>query len=161
MLLALRNWRQGRADRRSAWRLAVFVFVAMLIMWLCGYHHVLMLEEVEAVEHGVAKSLLLAAGTWLLYVAVEPFVRRFWPRTLISWTRLMRGRLRDPLIGQDVLLGVLAGCAAELAITYAPSRWYSNVGIVQFALLAGLALYGFYTSLGGWPVLREAFLEGS
>lgn len=42
-------------------------------------------------------------------MAVEPYVRRLWPHTLITWTRLINGQLRDPLVGRHVLVGALAG----------------------------------------------------
>ena len=42
----------------------------------------------------------------MLYVALEPYVRRLWPETLVSWSRLLLGRVRDPLVGRDVLLGM-------------------------------------------------------
>jgi len=47
---------------------------------------------------------------------VEPYVRRLWPKTLIAWSRVLEGRLRDPLVGQHVLLGALAGLAVSLLI---------------------------------------------
>ena len=28
---------------------------------------------------------------WILYIAIEPFVRRRWPQILVSWTRLLSG----------------------------------------------------------------------
>jgi serine/threonine-protein kinase len=46
---------------------------------------------------------------WALYIALEPYVRRRWPATLVSWSRLLAGRFRDPLVGRDVLVGCLAG----------------------------------------------------
>ena len=39
----------------------------------------------------------------------EPYVRRHWPHALISWSRMLTGNLRDPLVGRDVLWGVLMG----------------------------------------------------
>ena len=45
----------------------------------------------------------------MLYVALEPFVRRRWPHAIISWSRLLAGELRDPLVGRDLLWGVLLG----------------------------------------------------
>ncbi len=42
-------------------------------------------------------------------ISLEPLLRRVWPRTLISWTRLLSGYVRDPLVGRDVLIGMLAG----------------------------------------------------
>jgi hypothetical protein len=54
-------------------------------------------------------SLVWGAFTWLMYISLEPYVRRQWPHALISWTRLLSGRWRDPLVGRDVLAGLLAG----------------------------------------------------
>ena len=53
--------------------------------------------------------LWAAAMLWLLYLAVEPYIRRFWPSTLVSWSRLIAKQWRDPLVGRDVLLGVGLG----------------------------------------------------
>jgi hypothetical protein len=39
------------------------------------------------------------------YVACEPYVRRLWPEALVSWSRVLAGRLRDPLVGRDVIVG--------------------------------------------------------
>jgi len=46
---------------------------------------------------------------WLLYLAVEPFVRRHWPQTIVTWSRILGGKLRDPLVGADILIGVAFG----------------------------------------------------
>ncbi len=53
----------------------------------------------------------MRASMWLLYIALEPYVRRNWPQTIISWTRLVSGRLRDPLVGRDIVSGILLGMA--------------------------------------------------
>ena len=45
----------------------------------------------------------------MAYVALEPYVRRLWPTTLISWTRLLTGRFGDPLVGHDLLIGAAVG----------------------------------------------------
>lgn len=58
--------------------------------------------------------LFQAALFYLFYIAMEPYVRRRWPGTIISWTRLLSGRLRDPLVGRDVLFGLAAGVALAL-----------------------------------------------
>jgi hypothetical protein len=59
----------------------------------------------------IATALLYAGSMWLLYIALEPYVRRNWPQTIISWTRLVSGKLRDPLVGRDMVSGVLLGMA--------------------------------------------------
>jgi serine/threonine-protein kinase len=43
-------------------------------------------------------------------------VRRFWPQLLIGWTRLLSGRVRDPLVGRDILVGVAAGTVGAMLI---------------------------------------------
>jgi hypothetical protein len=46
---------------------------------------------------------------WVFYIALEPVVRRRWPQVLISWTRLLSGEWRDPLVGREVLVGCVLG----------------------------------------------------
>ncbi|HEY2951080.1 MAG TPA: hypothetical protein VGK40_00780, partial [Verrucomicrobiae bacterium] len=67
---------------------------------------------------GCAQALWKAAFFWLCYLALEPHVRRFWPQVLISWSRLVNGQWRDPLVGQNVLLGVLAGVFASAVFQF-------------------------------------------
>jgi len=45
--------------------------------------------------------------TWIFYIALEPFVRRRWLELIISWSRLMAGDFRDPLVWRDVPVGGL------------------------------------------------------
>src|SRR5262249_882888 len=45
------------------------------------------------------------------YMALEPAVRRRWPRILVSWSRLLDGDFRDPLVGRDILIGCFFGIA--------------------------------------------------
>jgi hypothetical protein len=49
---------------------------------------------------------------WLAYLAIEPYARRHWPDSLISWNRLLAGRLRDPLVASHVLAGFIGFLAA-------------------------------------------------
>ncbi|MBL8205843.1 MAG: serine/threonine protein kinase [Blastocatellia bacterium] len=108
VLLARYNFRQGRGDRRGAFRLALFVFVANLLSWMIFYRHTLDISEVETFFFlFISRSLMIAGILWLLYLALEPYVRRRWPDTLISWSRVLSGSLRDPLVGRDLLVGVL------------------------------------------------------
>jgi hypothetical protein len=115
VLLARYNFRQGRGDRRGALRLALFVFAARMLGWLFGASHVPTFNEVFLFfELAVSQALLAAGVLWLLYIALERFVRRRWPATIISWSRALSGGLRDPLVGRDVLVGVLFGIAKAL-----------------------------------------------
>ena len=106
VLLAIRNLRRGRGDRRGAWRLAVFTFLAWLVAALVRADHVADLTaEWELLTTLAARGLFVAALVWVLYVALEPYVRRRWPQALISWNRLLAGRLRDAMVGRDLLFG--------------------------------------------------------
>ncbi len=46
---------------------------------------------------------------WLAYVGFEPQIRRVWPHLLVTSTRLLSGRWRDPLVGRAVLAGIVVG----------------------------------------------------
>src|SRR5262249_23687481 len=40
---------------------------------------------------------------------LEPWVRRRWPETMISWSRFTTKGIRDPRVGRDILYGVAIG----------------------------------------------------
>jgi hypothetical protein len=113
-LLARRNTRLGRSDTRGAFRLAAFSFSLCVPIYLFGTHHVPGVEEVRQLFKVAITQLAWAATFWLAYVAIEPFVRRRWPDLIVSSTRLLAGRVRDPLIGRDILIGGLLGTAAAV-----------------------------------------------
>ncbi len=111
-VLARRNLRLGRGDRRGAFRLAGFVFAAWAVAWLFGAHHTPNFAEFPIFIQFLAVGLLLSCSFWVLYIALEPYVRRRWPAALVSWSRLLAGGFRDPLVGRDVLAGCLLGAFA-------------------------------------------------
>jgi len=53
---------------------------------------------------------------WPVYVAFEPYLRRYVPNTLIAWSRLLDGRWRDPLVGGHLLAGVTLGIGVSLVV---------------------------------------------
>ena len=108
--LAVRNLRRGQSDRRGARRLGWFTFAVGLIGFLLLAHHVAdPWAEWERMWTAVALALLMGSITWIGYIAIEPLVRRRWPRMLIGVSRLVSGRVRDPMIGRDLLVGTTAG----------------------------------------------------
>ena len=130
-VFARRNLRLGRGDRRGAMRLSAFVFCTVLASSLLAAHHVLDVgAEFLVFVRAASQALFSAASLWLLYIALEPFVRRHWPELLISWTRLLSGRFRDPLPGRDLLAGILFGCVIALGshITNALPTWFNFPG---------------------------------
>jgi serine/threonine-protein kinase len=114
-LLARYNLRRGRGDRQGAFRLAAFMFAVNLLIWLLRASHVPTLHEIKLLIQAVSVALFQACVIWLLYVALEPFARRRWPATLISWNRVLAGDFRDPRVGRDVLLGITFGtCSIQM-----------------------------------------------
>ena len=117
-VLASRNVRAGRGDRRGAVRLSTFILGCMFVAWMFGETHVAALGEATLLAMALSWALLVAGCCWLGYLAAEPFVRRQWPHMLVAWTRLLGGRVRDPLVGRDVLIGCAAGAVtAVLSLT--------------------------------------------
>jgi hypothetical protein len=110
-LVARRNLRLGRGDRQGAFRLALFVFAAWTVAWVFGAHHVSDFEEFPLFVEFLVWGSGFSYFTWLLYIALEPYVRRRWPAALVSWSRLLAGSVRDPLVGRDVLVGCLSGAS--------------------------------------------------
>ncbi len=113
---ALRNWRLGRSDRKRAFRLAAALLVLMMTHWLLAAHHVPDGSQLQIFFGGLYRSFFVFGLAGLLYLALEPYARKLWPRSLASWVRLLDGRWRDPIVGRDVLVGALMGPAIALAV---------------------------------------------
>jgi predicted Ser/Thr protein kinase len=108
--LARRNLAAGRGDRRGALRLAVFIFIVHISMWLTT-SHIVLTSLLGMSLLALCTALFYGLILWTVYLALEPYVRRHWPRTLISWSKLLAGQWRDPIVGRDVLLGAALGVA--------------------------------------------------
>ena len=111
---ARRNLRMGRGDRRGAVRLSLLIFVLGIVSWILSEHHVASFYETGLFIESAALWLLSAGFVWLMYVSIEPFVRRRWPNVLVGWSRLLAGDYRDPLVGRDLLIGCVAGVLVAL-----------------------------------------------
>jgi Protein kinase domain len=110
LVMARRNFRLKRVDWQGAFWSAAVMFTLAMVQW-----------ALEAKQIGdttiwqdrfftaVAISMLQAGRLWIFYLALEPTVRRFWPDGLISWSRLVSGDWRDPLVGWHILAGVVCG----------------------------------------------------
>jgi serine/threonine-protein kinase len=118
LLLAIRNLRRGRGDLCGARRLALAILGVQAFAWLIGGHHTLSQEASQlAAVLGVGGWFALEYG--LGYLALEPSVRRRWPRLITSWNRLLGGRLRDPMVGRDLLIGFAFGTGLMLVLRLA------------------------------------------
>jgi hypothetical protein len=113
-LIVRYNLRHKRGDTRGAFRLGTFVFVTFIAMWLLRAHHVASFNEIDLTLIALAWALLYTSLIVVLYLALEPLVRRRAPETLIGWSRLLAGQFRDPLVGRDLLIGAVYGVALAL-----------------------------------------------
>src|SRR6185295_1479013 len=117
-----RNLRLGRSDRNGAFRIASFFVAVHMLGWVFwGTYFKDVSKMINAFVASLSSTLFEGVMLWVLYLALEPYVRKRWPETIISWTRALAGRFRDPLVGRDVLLGCLLGVATR-ALDNAP-RW--------------------------------------
>jgi predicted Ser/Thr protein kinase len=115
--IARRNYVTGRSDLHGAFRLASAVFLIEIVIWVCRDHFIPTLATFGRFVLALSTGLFISASIWMLYLALEPYVRRRWPQAIISWSRLAAGRLRDPLVGRDVLWGVLLGVVWSVVLS--------------------------------------------
>ena len=132
VFLARRNIRLGRGDTRGALRVSFVLFAAQFIWMTLSSHYS---SNIWWAWGWWQVTVGLCAGIglqfWIVYVALEPYIRRYWPEMLISWSRFLSGQFRNPLVGRDVLLGVLFGVLALTAATLpkALPHWLAIKGI--------------------------------
>jgi len=92
--------------------------IVMIIFRTLGAHHVLTFREFRLFLYNVSLALLFAGLLWVLYIALEPYVRRQWPKILVSWTRLLSGDWKDPHIARDILIGCMFGIIFQLILHF-------------------------------------------
>jgi hypothetical protein len=151
IVLARRNLKLGRGDRRGATRVAMF----LLLSFLGSDALTLRLSEgiwaaLATLSFGplLGHALVHAVALWFYYMALEPYVRRLWPRMLVSWARVLSGRLRDPLVGRDILIGGLMASGTMIGTSLA-FRGLIAAGAVSLPdVVTREALYGL-TNLKG------------
>lgn len=119
VLLARHNIKAGRSDLKGGVKLATFCFLSFFILNLIIADHVWSLSgQMEILGRILGDGLYYSMLIGLIYVALEPFARRYWSELLISWNRLLAGDFRDPMIGRDILIGGLTGVGMTLFATY-------------------------------------------
>jgi len=162
LLLAIRNFRAGRVDMRGALVVAVVTAIFYLLSYLflvnlgeLGLQYlVLNVTGGAPFGHALVHGVLLG----LAYLAIEPYIRRLWPRVLVSWARLVSGRVRDPILGRDVLIGSLVGFLFFLSDQ--GFRWLSRyLGLVTEA--PTLQQEALNAMIGPGAILATAFLASA
>jgi len=146
LIIARRNLAMRRGDRTGANRLAfVFLFVT-LIGWTADVEHVgEPIAEFVRLIALLGLALVLTGTLWLLYIALEPFIRRTWPQTMIAWSRMLAGRVRDPLVGRDMLVGACVGSLAMAVLAvisrFGP-RWFGVPAVQPIVADLDIAMSG-------------------
>ncbi|MFZ0859477.1 MAG: serine/threonine-protein kinase [Candidatus Sulfotelmatobacter sp.] len=159
VFLTRRNYRMGRADREGAFRIAVVMFALEMLLWLCRGHFAASMGMIFYLVLAISTGLFISGIVWMLYLALEPWVRRRWPHAIISWSRLLSGQFRDPLVGRDILFGVMLGVVWILVF---------RTGLV-FTMRMGSApetfqmeyLIGGRTALGAWLAQISSSILGT
>jgi serine/threonine protein kinase len=141
IFIAWRNVRLGRGDRQTAIRFALYMGVIRLL-WMLGAHHVPAQEEAGVIFGHLAHSAFRVFVALVFYLAVEPYARRLWPHILVTWMRFVGGKWRDPVVGRDILVGLVLGAGLPLIF------WFRDA---VFNLLTGLP--------GAAPLVVNSTLE--
>jgi len=150
-LLARRNYRQGRGDREGALRLAGIMFTLEIMLWLCRSHFVVGLQTFGYFILAISSGLLWGGVMWMLYLAIEPWIRRNWPQAIISWSRLISGQVRDAVVGRDILCGVAFGTLWILIFEL------SNIPLSRMGAAPALSSTAYL--LGGRQALGQVLLQ--
>jgi predicted Ser/Thr protein kinase len=109
VFLARWNFVRGKGDRGGAMRLAMLMFSLHMLLWAFQAHLSSAGNFAYLLVLAISAALFWGGVVWVLYLALEPYVRRYWPQAIISWTRVLGARWRDPLVGRDVLYGTILG----------------------------------------------------
>lgn len=132
LFFARKNIQLGRGDTKGALKGAIATFATCFVWILLAPHRYpgggWYFEWWQII---LSRSAGLALQWWVLYMALEPYIRRTYPEVLISWSRLVAGNFRNALVGRDILCGVGFGAvssAIELLTAALPS-WFSITGV--------------------------------
>ena len=116
LLLVPGNVMARRVDYFGAFKVGVGGTIIWMLGWWLRASHVWTLRgETELLGRMAGQSLLVGCALVVFYMAMEPYVRRTWPQMLITWERILSGRIRDSLVGKHAAVGVALGAAAAAA----------------------------------------------
>ena len=142
--LARKHAREGRGDNDGALSLARAIVAALWLLWICQVHASPSIGLLGIFLLCLATTTFYGVLIWSIYLALEPFVRRYWPQTLVSWTTLLRHRAGDPVVGRDMLVGVALGTSVALFILV-----MGVFGLTDAESLPTTSLLGVRSTAGG------------
>jgi serine/threonine-protein kinase len=147
LVMARNNLRAGRGDLTGARKVAVLAGMTTGLAVVIGSQLPATFEGSLRMLVEPSSTALFSAGTsWLLYLALEPFIRSTRPSLMISWNRMLAGRLTDPMVGRDLLVGGLLALVGAGA--FCLSGWVKVWTHHPFGPNYAMDLKGFGTVLG-------------
>jgi sterol desaturase/sphingolipid hydroxylase (fatty acid hydroxylase superfamily) len=93
-----------------------------------------------------------------LFAAGSQFAPVVLATSLIYWGLLVFLLTRFGLLA-FAAQGFFSGIFRIFPLTTQSSAWYAGISLAGILLMAAIAFYGFYTSLGGRPVFGGALIE--
>jgi serine/threonine-protein kinase len=124
VFVARRNLRAGTADAHSTLRMGIVAGAAFVARQFLGGHATTVSTFLSnKLFMGIAYGSLLFLLVAVLYLTLEPIIRRTWPETLVSWVRLFDGKFRDARVGRDVMAGLVLSLASTLVLIGAQLLW--------------------------------------
>lgn len=104
--LAVHNLKSNRGDLHGAVRVGLLTFgCTVLCDFLYAHHESVISYETLLFAGLISRALYRSMSAFSIYLALEPYVRRVWPQNLVSWSRLLSGQWRDPMVARDILIG--------------------------------------------------------
>ncbi|MCR9295092.1 MAG: serine/threonine protein kinase, partial [bacterium] len=137
-LVAWLNIRLGRTNWKGASRAAAFIFLLYVVQECAAlslsstslFRDVFLLLSDRAWGHAVGHAVFVLGA----YLAIEPYVRRFWPRALVGLARALEGRFSDQVVGREVLCGVLAASGILAAFRLVEFGFGINPEVILFSI---------------------------
>jgi serine/threonine-protein kinase len=164
LVVCRRNVRAHRGDPQGATRLVLVAVGAQLVTWLLNDPS--SSEPQQALGKfflALGEALVAGGMLYMMYLALEPAVRRYWPDSLLGWTRLIHGNLRDARVGRDVLAGFAGGSLIVVlfGLQWPLQRLFGYEGLA--AALGNLRFYegpryvlGIFSSFVGFQAMFNA-----
>jgi hypothetical protein len=118
----------------------------------------------------LALAYLLLRKRWLAVVVLMLFLvanglTNYGPRSILFATSVVLALIVVFVLARFGVLVMAIAVAVSRLVSAVPvtldlSKWYAGGTIAAYLLLLGIAVYGFYTSVGGQRVFRDGVLDG-
>ncbi len=115
----------------------------------------------------IGMALLWAGFFWTFYVALEPYVRRRWPQSMIAWGRPLGGvafgvGVGAYFLGRNLILETYVSGAGRLELdSFAAARQAVGEMLFQVILRTGFALVLFFLFFPLRALLRSQWIAAA